>query len=162
MFNHPVNQVRNQRGEAGPNSLWLWGGCHIANPPVIEKIRDVVFCNEPFVQDVSIVCDIPCKPLPQKIDERILRYHDPLLIFTDQLAAIRNKDVFGWFDILQRFDQDFLSPLFEMLSSRKLDTLTVYSNSVSITLSAGDLKRWWRRNKPFSTSVQQLRQHYGH
>ena len=161
LHSHPINQAREQRGEATANSLWLWGGAHSDVTPHYESIIDIVYSDEHFVQDVAIVCDIRHQGLPEQIGTQLLSHNTSLLIFTDQLAAIRNKDVFGWFDALKRFDQQILAPLFEFLKQGSLKSLTLYSDTLSMTLRKKDLAKWWRRGKSLDKQILQLRRQYG-
>ncbi len=157
---HPINQAREQRGQPGPNSLWLWGGASAQCGHHYEAIIDVVYCDEDFVHDLAIVCDIRHKALPIHIDEQVLKHAASLLIYTDQLVAIRNRDVFGWFDYLQRFDRQVLAPLMGYLQQGKLTSLTLYSDTVSMTLTKKALGRWWKRRKAFDTGILKLRTDY--
>ena len=162
LHGHPVNQAREQRGEAVVNSLWLWGGFNQQESPYYEAIIDAVYCDENFVHEVALVCDIKHKPLPIHIDKNLLVHKTSLLIFTDQLGAIRNNDVFSWFEHLKRFDKQVLAPLFQFLKEGKLNSLTLYSDTVSMTLTKKDLGKWWKRSKAFAASMNQLRQQYEH
>jgi len=160
LHSHSVNQAREQRGEIAPNSVWLWGGSPAQPQHVYEPIIDVVYCDEEFVHDIALVCDIKHKPLPIHIDEQLLQQEASLLIYTDQLVAIRRHDVFGWFEYLQRLDRDVLAPLIEFLRQGKLTSLTLYSDTLSMTLTKKALRRWWQRRKPFMTSMLSLRADY--
>lgn len=159
---HPVNQAREQGNEAPANSLWLWGGAPVHEPPHYEAIIDMVYSDENFVHDVARVCDIRREALPIHIDERLLAHNTSLLVYTDQLTAIKTRDVFSWFDYLQRFDKQVLTPLFDYLKQGKLHSLTLYSDTLSMTLTKKNLGKWWKRNRSFEASILQLRQKYGH
>lgn len=162
LHSHSVNQGREQRGEATINSLWLWGGVVAQQVPHYEAIIASVYSDESFVHDVARVCDIKRKPLPHQIDTSLLNDETSLLVFTDQLAAIRTRDVFGWFDYLSRLDEQVLTPLFGYLKQGRLNSLTLYSDTVSMTLFKKDLGKWWRRGKTFERSLLKLRQQYGY
>ena len=161
LHGHPVNQAREQRGEVTANSLWLWGGAHSDVIPHYESIIDIVYCDERFVQELAVVCDIRHQGLPAQIDAQLLKHTTSLLILTDQLVTIRNKDVFGWFDALKRLDQQVLAPLFAFLKQGQLKSLTLYSDTLSMTLRKKDLSKWWQRGKALDKTILQLRQQYG-
>lgn len=162
LHSHSVNQAREQRGEVTANSLWLWGGVRAHDSPHYEAIISTVYCDERFVRDVALVCDIKCQALPAHVDEQLLNHTTSLLIFTNQLVAIRNKDVFAWLDALKIFDQQILAPLFAFLKQGRLKSLTLYSDTLSMTLTNKDLAKWWKRGNTVDKSILQLRQHYGH
>lgn len=162
LHGHPVNQAREQRGDITVNSLWLWGGVGAHDSPYYEAIINTVYSNERFVRDVALVCDIKHQALPVHVDAQLLTHNTSLLIFTNQLVAIRNKDVFAWFDALKIFDQQILGPLFVFLKQGRLKSLTLYSDTLSMTLSKKDLAKWWKRGKTLDKSILQLRRQYGH
>lgn len=157
---HPVNHAREQRGDPGINSVWLWGGAHSSKQHGYEAIIDMVYCDEDYVHDLAMVCDIKHKALPIHIDENILQYDSSLFIFTDQMVAIRHRDVYGWFEHLRRLDRQVLAPLMTFLEQGKLASLTIYSDTVSITLTKKMLGQWWKRRRPFSKGMLKLRTNY--
>lgn len=160
LHTHPVNQAREQRGDISANSVWLWGGSSAQPQHDYEAIIDAVYSDEEFIHDVAIVCDIKHKPLPILVDDKLLTHEAVLLIYTDQLVALRNRDVFSWFDYLKRFDQQVLAPLSNYLQHGKLGSLTLYSDTVSMTLTKKALGRWWKRRKQFVDSMLTLRADY--
>ena len=159
---HPVNQAREQRSEATANSLWLWGGAQLDAPPHYEPIIDKVYSDQDFVHEVARVCDIRHDTLPVLIDDHLLDYHTSLIIYTEQLGAIKTRDVFSWFDYLKRFDGQVLLPLFNFLKDGKLQSLTLYSDTLSLTLTRKALGKWWKRRKLFETGILDLRQRHGY
>ena len=162
LHGHPVNQARELRGDMTVNSLWLWGGAQGAMVPHYEAIIDTVYSDERFVQDVAIACDIQYRRLPDKVDAQILADNTSLLIYTGQLVAIRNKDVFAWFDALKDFDQRILAPLFGFVKQGRLKSLTVYSDTLSMTVRKKDLGKWWQRGRHLTKHILQLRRQYGY
>lgn len=165
LYTHPVNQARELRGEISANSLWLWGGADISQPAYqYEAIIDRVYANEHWLGDVAQICDIPFAALPDSIGADQLG-QATLYLFTDQLSAIRGNDVYAWFAGLQHFEQHVLQPCIALLERRVLTSLTLYSDTISLTLTASDLKPrfWhlWKRAQPFHILIKRLRQQYG-
>lgn len=163
LHSHPVNAEREKRGVPLVNSLWLWGGGRYNS---MQTSIDLVIGEHELIANIASVSDIPHKDLPIKLNPEDFLNRTSLMIFTDQMHAIRRKDVFGWFDHLKRFEEEILGPLFDMLKQGALDKLTVHSDSIEITFSKKDLtKGWlkfWQRSKPFSEYIIKLRKQYGH
>ncbi len=163
---HPVNQAREQQGMAVVNSAWLWGGAGGEQPAYhYEALVQTVFCNEQWVHDVAVVCDIVHTALPE--DMRAQHFDgNSLLIFLNQLQAIKQHDVYAWFKDLKQLNDDVLGPMLDKLANGRLDSLTLYSDTLSLTLHKNDLKSSIRnllkREKAFDKSIIQLRKHYGH
>lgn len=155
---HPINQQREQRGELPVNSVWLWGG---GGEYSHEKIVTQVYSDEPLVHDVALVCDIAHDHLPGAIEPAILRTGQTLFVYTEQLRTIKSRDVYGWFDSLRYLEQYVLGPPLEMLRTGKLDSLTMYSDTLSLTLTRKLLTRWWRRTRPLDVQLKTLRHEFG-
>ncbi len=162
LYTHSVNEQRELRQEPTVNSLWLWGG---GRDYQYEKIVDVVYSNDHFVQEISDACDIRYQVLPEKLDASLLASapdQTHLMVLTEQMTAIKQNDVFAWFDYLSDFENRFIAPLFDMLKQDRLDHLTIYSDTISLQLTKKRLTSWWRRNKAFPARILQLRTDYGY
>ena len=158
LHSHEVNQNREQRGEMPVNSVWLWGG---GREYSYEKIVDVVYSDEPLVHEVALVCDIPHYAMPDDVHDSVSHAMHTQFVLMEQVRAIKGMDVFAWLDHLARFEQLMLAPLFAGLQDNTLKTLTVYSDTLSLTLTKKQLNRWWRRKKSIDKSLLQLRDTYG-
>lgn len=158
LHTHEVNLQREQRGELPVNSVWLWGG---GRDFACEKIVDVVYSDESLVHDAALVCDIPHFLLPDDVPAVLPRATHSLFIFTEQVRAIKNRDVFSWFEQLIRLEQQILAPVFTLLQNNMLQTLTVYSDTLSLTLTRKQMTRWWRRSKSLDKGVLKLRHQFG-
>lgn len=163
LYAHPVNAEREQQGEFPVNSLWLWGG---GQYKTIESHIDLVYADDTLVADVVTVTDTEHRALPIKLHDKDLVNRQSLIILTDQLHAIKTKDVFYWFDCLQRFENNILAPLLGMLANGSIDSLIVHSDTIELTLDSRVLCRvswkFWRGVRPLHISINQLRRQYGH
>jgi len=163
LHSHPVNTEREKKGVPLVNSLWLWGG---GRYNTLQTSIDLVYGEHELIANIASVSDLAHTTLPTKLNPEGFINRTSLMIFTDQMHAIRSKDVFGWFDHLKRFDGGILGPLFDMLKQGDLDKLTVHSDTIEITFSKKDLTRgwlkFWQRSKLFSENIAKLRKQYGH
>ncbi len=157
LYNHPVNQARELRGEMPVNSVWLWGG---GQAEQYEPIVNAIICDEPWVNDLAQLYEInvqACNAFTHGGDLKA----PMLLVYSAQLEAIRKNDVFAWIDSLKDFEAKILSVVMQGLQDKTFDHLTVYSDTVSISLDRKSLKKWWQRIKPVRDLIIQARHDYG-
>jgi len=159
LHSHPVNLERAEHGKLLVNSLWLWGG---GRYNTMQTPIELVYGDHALIANVAAASDIPHKDLPIKLNPQGFQGRATLMIFTEQVHAIHDKDVFGWFEHLKHLDQRILSPLFDMLKQDQLEKLTVQGDNITIMLTKKDLKKWWRRTNSVSHSFLQMRNTYGY
>lgn len=156
---HPVNEARVQAGKLPVNSLWLWGGGRI---DTVATAIDVVYANDALVADAAVRNAIAHATLPRKIEAALFDTHKVLLVVTEQMPAIQQRDVYGWFAALKYLEQHFLSPLLGLLKNGKLDQLVLASDTMGLVLDKKALRKWWRRNQGIDANILQFRKRYGH
>jgi hypothetical protein len=150
---HPVNEARMDNGDLPVNSLWLWGGGRFTE---IKPNVDLVVADSSFVRDMAAAAGIECLDEMNLMPGEKLAQNNSLLVFTQQFAAIRDHDVFAWWENLLELDNRILAPLFEMIEKNELDMLVLKSDTVAFKVSKKDLKRpFWHLLKP-KTSFKQL------
>jgi len=157
LFNHHVNQAREEQGAIPANSLWLWGG---GESEQYEQVIETVYCNDGWIHDLAKIYEINTQfidkfSLPNKINAPCL------IVYTDHLEAIRNNDAFAWLDSLKQFEEKILAEATRLLMAGTFDNLNVYSDTVAISTQRKDLKKWWRRIKPIHDSMIKTRDGYG-
>lgn len=157
LYNHPVNEARESRGAIPVNSLWLWGGSSTVQ---YEPLIDSIFCNEQWVTDVAQLYDIDFQSTDDVKELKALS-ESCLMLYTDLLGAIRQSDAFAWLDSLKEFEQTILSTIMNMMEKDKLQTLMLYSDTVSISIRRADLKKWWKRIRPVRDTIIKARSAYG-
>ena len=130
-----------------------------------DFIFDLVLSDELLAKDIASFTGIAYDALVSKIDPAYLSNKNLLVVCTEQMKAVRQNDVFGWFDHLLRFDKNVLTPLFELLRKGDLDSLTIKSDTVSILITKKDLKEhFWRffsKENSFESGIKRLRAKYG-
>jgi len=158
LYNHPVNQSRQQEGKLTVNSVWLWGGGKLQwSPPEL----DVVYTDDRFAGMAASLAQIHNAALPSQLDDALLANQNSLLVITDLQSAILQKDVYAWLDGLKQLEHRILSPILAMLNSGRLDQVVLQTDGVRMSLMKRDLRKWWRRSASIQTRVLALRKKYG-
>lgn len=159
----PVNETRTEQGGITANSLWIWGGGQFEG---MTSSLDAVFSDDLLASDVAAAVNLAHEPLPLQLSPKHFENKDSLLIFTRQMNAVRQKDVFSWFEGLLDFDKDVLTPIFDMIQQGRLDQVILKSDTVSMTVTRKNLKagfwRIWRKANAFEIDIKRLRNHYGY
>ena len=147
LFEHPVNQAREARGELPVNSLWLWGsGCLPAVPkPAILKTARALFSNDADVAALGRFCGAEARPMPSLFSEGLLAENN--LIVLDQLKeAGQYGDAFGWREAISALERDWFEPLLAHLRwHRAAERLVDPINGKSLSVSRWNCWKIWRR-----------------
>ena len=116
LFEHPVNQAREARGELPVNSLWLWGGgCLPAVPkPAISKTAVTLYSNDADVGALGCFCGVEPAAMPDLFSAGL--FEENKLIVLDQLKeAGQYGDAFGWREAISALERDWFTPLLQHL-----------------------------------------------
>ena len=146
LFEHPVNQAREARGELPVNSLWLWGGgCLPTSPnPAGPKTATALYSNDAEVNPLGRFCGLEAAPMPVYFSAGLLEEHK--LIVLDQLiGAGQYGDAFGWREAVSVLERDWFAPLLQHLrwhpaTGRVLDPI----NGKSLSFNRLDVWKAWR------------------
>lgn len=128
LFHHPVNQVREQRGEPAINSVWVWGGGCL---PAGHDVRRMVLCGNPDLRAIAEFAGAQLSPLPKNWNPQMP--DDALVIVDEPHGRLRNGDFSAWLQKMQELDRYWLQPL--MASGRAF--------RIDDPLRGSTL--WWRR-----------------
>jgi hypothetical protein len=144
LFAHPVNEMREARGEEPVNSVWFWGeGCMAsAALPGMHASAD-----ETLVEMLASAAGIPFSVWQSAWCNQ---ERDELLVFTELSNCLQRGDLDAWRSSLQNFETGYAQPLWRALRMGKialsLDLLTD-GGMLQITLMRGDAWSFWRRRK---------------
>ena len=149
---HPLNEVREQRGDWQINGVWLWGGGRAAAPLRSPATR---MCTDSALAGAfARVAGLPAAPLPGEDgpDDCIGNGQGTSLIIWDGLhAALQIGDAAGWRESLQHFEQRCAWPLLQALSSGRIAGITLdalqETGSRRFELTRRDVFKLWRRVK---------------
>ena len=156
LFQHPVNEQREQRGQPTINSLWFWGNGDLPTMPTSRFAR--VLSNDPLCQGLARASSTPSAPLPDNAEQWLQSNpQDGAQLL--QLDAIHDAHTLGsiedWTEALQQFEQAWLVPLLAGLNNKRLaGILLVCGDGRQYRLDRSSMRRWWRRSKPWQQQLQ--------
>ena len=147
LFEHPVNQAREARGELPVNSLWLWGGGCLPSVPKLAgpKTAAALYSNDADVRALGRFCGVDVVTMPSLFSAGLLDKNK--LIVLDQLKeAGQYGDAFGWREAISAMERDWFVPLrahlrWQPFTVRLLDPV----NGKSLYLNKLDCWKIWRR-----------------
>jgi len=153
LYEHPLNQAREARGELVINSVWAWGGGVVPQKVYAPYTR--IWSNHAFVNALAKMGKIPCSALPENVEE-LLQYSGEQLIFLDNLQKYASyRDAFHWRSELERIEQDWFVPLLDALRKRRITQLKLTAigkySTKSFRLTFGGLWKFWTATRPFGT-----------
>jgi hypothetical protein len=141
LFEHPVNQAREARGELPVNSLWLWGGGCL---PAVPKQAVALYSNDADPGALGYFCGLEAAAMPKHFSAGLLG--ESKLIVLDQLIeAGQYGDAFGWREAIIAMERDWFAPLLQHLrwhpsTVRLLDPI----NGKALYLKRLDCWKIWR------------------
>jgi hypothetical protein len=149
-FEHPLNEAREARGLPAINSIWLHaqGALRSVTSPFAR-----VMSNAPATRGLALAADI----VPQAPPESFAAFmaattasNGPALIELDPFSApFIEQDWARWNDALGTLERDWFAPALAALENGTLGalrlTLCSDTGSVSLTVTRGALRKFWRR-----------------
>ncbi|HQR60721.1 MAG TPA: hypothetical protein PLH03_05090 [Methylophilaceae bacterium] len=138
LHDHPVNRVREDRGQLPINSVWLHGGgAYTAG--VMTDISQV-WADDVLVGGLALASGLQLRPSPASATAWLEQtpVSGAHLIILDQPG-------------LSQLDQGWCSPLLDALRQRRVSSLTLHFNEVdkviSYRIKRRDLWKFWRRRQ---------------
>ena len=150
LFEHPVNQTREARGELPINSVWLWGGGHATEKLARPYIK--IYGDSDLAASFALAADIPCECLPENATQCVTdREGDQLIVLEGLRRALQHGDLHAWREELQRFEQCCVEPLLGALRSGHIERLTLNIPQAGAAgrfiLTPGAMWKLWLRPK---------------
>ncbi len=156
LHEHPVNVAREARGELSLNSLWLWGAGRAAPPQ--SRPYQLVLANDPLACGLAQASGAVAVPPPANAIAWLDRESESgiVLLVLDALRAPScHADAPAWRDQLSGLDRDWFAPLALALRRHRIGMVTLHllgpQHTLHVETTGNDLRRFWRRAKPFAT-----------
>jgi hypothetical protein len=161
---HPVNEAREGRRQLPVNAVWLHGQGMLA--PVTRPFS-TVFSGAAASRGLALAAGAAVHDLPARFDEawRTLESDSTrgtpgtaprvaLMELNALSSPFISEDWGSWLMALADIDTHWLAPALTALRNGTLSqircTLCSDTGAVTLSLSAFDLKKFWRRRTPFS------------
>jgi len=155
LHGHAVNEEREKAGELPINSVWLWGGGKL--PDALRAPFNAVWSRDPFAAGLAQAARIAARDLPDSAAGllRASASEGVNLIVLDRLRApAQYGDAHGWRAGLAQLERDWFAPLLEALRQERIGMLSLHApgpaGALSVEVTHGDLRRFWRRVKPLA------------
>jgi len=157
LYEHLLNQAREERGDLAINGIWFWGGGVI--PKIATSPYTHVWSNDVFPRSLARACGTNHMKLPVNVDlwqqQNKSGRH---LVFLDSLyGKSKYGDAYGWRESLKELEKEWFEPLLNMLKKNVVNqiTITTINKGVAINFSItkNNLYKFWCMGKPFSTYV---------
>ncbi len=154
LHEHPLNQLREKRGELAINSTWFWGG-GIMPKSVISPYAHV-WSNDVLAGSLALASETNHAQLPPNATTwyRSSASANHLVLLDALHGKAQYADAYGWRESLKELEQNWFAPLGAMLEQGKLKQLTITAISANKTknfaLRRADLRKFWRRAKSLS------------
>ena len=149
LFAHPLNEVREARGESPINSVWFWGGGS-SERVALQKNYGNVSSDDVLVGMFAVSSGATFSVWPEKWCDAENNGRQ-LLVWTGLRAALQRGDLAGWRMALQDFENSYAQPLWQALSLGKITSLQLDilggDGMRRVVLTRGDAWAFWQRGK---------------
>ncbi len=151
LFEHPVNEAREARGELAVNSLWPWGQGSLP----VTRIRpwERILSNNPLAAGLATLGNLDHMILPSSADLWLsnIRSGD-LVILEDLLVTEKFGDEAAWNKEIKNIEDNWFAPLLASLKSNQLNCIDIHLmtplHAHHIETRKSDLWKIWRRSLP--------------
>jgi hypothetical protein len=164
LHEHPVNTMREARGEPAVNSVWFWGGGTL--PRVPGRHFGSVWSDDAGAIALAAAADADHAPVPadaaawlgNKTDGSAGSGLESHLIVLDALRApAAYNDAHEWRTRIAELEARWFGPLLAALKTGRVARLTLVAlgrdASARFTVTRPDLVKIWRRAKPFAAYI---------
>lgn len=154
LYDHPVNQAREARGEPPVNSVWFWGG---GTMPQIVTGGEQMWSQDFLSRALMRASHGKHGMLPADAQSCLANTGpgDHCILIDKLHGKAQYGDMHGWRADLEWLDQDWFVPLLLALRQGRLDQLTITAiggggMTRQYTVSRTGLWKFWRSPKPLS------------
>jgi hypothetical protein len=152
LHQHPINEQREAQALPTINSLWFWGNGEA--PPAFESPFTRVWTTDPITRGLARLSNTPTEKLPRDTLQWLtdVGTESTSLIQWDPVHQAQTlADPVAWSEALQQLEKDWLIPLIQALKDTRLAGLSlVTGDGHEYRVTRRGLRRWWRRDKPWS------------
>ena len=152
---HPVNALREERGEPAINSLWFWGEGSL--PGTVPRPGIQVATDYPLAMGLASFTHTPRRDVPASLEE-LLTYTEKAssLVVLDVLeVAIQYREIESWLSALKQLELHWFAPLLEALGDGRVASVEIDPcNGKSYRTTRKQQRYFWKRTRSLSTICQ--------
>ena len=158
LHEHPLNQIREERGDSALNGIWFWGGGVM--PKLVTSPYVHVWSNDIFPRTLAMACGTSHAELPVNFElwqqsEASGRH----LIFLDSLyGKSQYGDAYGWRESLKELEKEWFEPLLNMLKKGVINQLTIATINKGVArnfiITRSSFYKFWCMGRPLSTYIE--------
>lgn len=147
LFAHPLNEVREARGDMPINSVWFWGNGEDAR---VQSTYDSASSDEILTEMLAAAAKVPFSSWSEQWCVEAGEGQQ-LLVWTGLRDALQRGDLAAWRSALQDFETGYAQPLWQALRGGKIAQLRIDilggDSLRQLHLTRGDAWAVWRRGK---------------
>lgn len=147
-YTSPINEARLRRGQLPVNGLWFWGGGELpeqATAPVTE-----LYADDPLTRGLARLANAAISPAPASAADWQDSATGDSLIVLDSGAT----DPEARHEQLEALERDWFAPLLDLCRRNRLHLHLYPGHGQVYRVTAADLRRFWRRNRPLATHLE--------
>jgi len=152
LFDHPLNQQREQQGDISINSIWLWGGGDgaLAASPVHPPAGLALYGEHWITRLLAAGSGTPLSPTPADFADWLKHNtggQHGLVWLDSLLAAAQYRDAWGWREAITLLEQNWFAPLLLALRRGQLSELNLVScgeAGIHARLTRASLWKFWK------------------
>lgn len=155
LYDSPLNQAREARGELAINSLWIWGGG--MRPESMLAPYPEIWSNHPFTQALSKASGAVGCNLPANAGEWLgeARSSEQMIVLDHLQKYACYKDAYAWRNDLVKLEQEWFVPLLQALKAKqikRLELTAIDEHAVRrFTLTPNSLWKFWATGQPLQS-----------
>lgn len=147
LFQHPVNQAREERGQLPVNSIWIWGGGCL--PATGSGQNKHLFTRHPDWQALARFTGSTDRGVPERWSRELPE--ESLLICDEAHRLLRQGHFDRWQETLRGFDANWLQPLLDAGQAFHIDDPV--AGSSLYWRKTYRWKFWRRRTRPEQSDI---------
>jgi hypothetical protein len=125
LFDHPVNQAREEKGIVPINGIWLWGAGALSQFSTPTTYQHIVG-KLALARGLAMHTAVKLTPaLPSSFDKLELVGETQLLVLHAATRALRANQRFDWVETVQQLERDWFTPALAAIDSFKLKKLSL-------------------------------------
>ncbi len=144
----PVNTQHIKKGMALINSIYFWGSNHA---PLPQIQLDVLYSNSSLIKSCGFKNAIETENLPDSWSMKYASENNSQFVDMELIWLRKQGLVSTWQQQIIHYEKYWFSPLIQALKKHQIDRVSlVLSTDAVYTLTASDLKKFWKRKKTIS------------